>query len=79
MRPVNVTKRVWVPYVQAQGVHPSKPAHWQSLPPEPAYFHAFGLEVNEDNHCSYSVAIVEYNDGTVDSVFVNQIQFTDRK
>ena len=75
MRPVTVIQRRWQP--AEPGLY-GKPAGWVTMQTSPAQFHCFGLALDEDEHCSYSVAIVEYPDGTVDSVSLNCIQFADK-
>ena len=53
--------------------------NWKDGTKSEALFHQFGLELMEssDGNASYSVAIVEYPDGSVESVCLQYIRFLD--
>ena len=52
---------------------------WKTGSKKEALFHGFGSEVIEscDGNTSYSIAIVENQDGTVDTVVPQYIRFLD--
>lgn len=68
MRPVTVFKRVYEP-----------PSGWKSVEHFKGKFHQWGLEVWEQDPASvaYSVAIVEKDDGQIETVPPNLVRFDD--
>lgn len=56
---------------------PEEGGKWVYVPRDEAWFHQFGLEIDEDNGQNYSVAILEKDDGEVLTVQSDFIQFID--
>lgn len=50
---------------------------WQSTSQGEAWFHNFGLEINEDAMQSYSVAVLETDSGEVITTYPHCIKFID--
>lgn len=70
MRRVEYSKMEWV-----ASTTPERAGKYVSVPRGEAWFHQFGLEIDEDSGQNYSVAILEKDDGSVDSVAVHLIRF----
>lgn len=81
LRKCVVLKRVYHPPTIATAKSLAMPGYTTKEPDREALFHGFGVAFEElrDGVGNTSIAIVEYADGTVDTVVPDLIKFTDRE